>query len=82
MPPDFLEVHGVDVDAGRQQFVEPLLETKEAHAAAFEAMRLEVLGAAGDGVVQLVQCPPGMRAQVKGQNCRVHVHLQCRVGSE
>jgi hypothetical protein len=54
------------------KFVEPALETQEAHAAAFEALRLEVLGAAGDGAVQVLQCPPGMRAQIEGQDCRVH----------
>ena len=72
VPPNFLEEHRVDVIAGREEFVEPALESKESHSAAFESLRLKVLRAAGDGAVQVLQSPPGVCAQIKGQDCRVH----------
>jgi hypothetical protein len=39
----------------------------------FEPLRLEALRAADDAAVQVVQRPPGIRAQIEGQNRRVHV---------
>src|SRR5690606_17867718 len=72
VPSNFFEEHRVDVIAGREQFVEPALEAKEAHAATLESLGLEVLGATGDGAVQVMQCPPGVSAQIKGQDRRVH----------
>ena len=69
---EVLEEHRVDVIADRQQFVEPALETEETHAASFKSLRLEVLRAAGDSAVQVLQSPPGVCAQIKGQDRRVH----------
>lgn len=72
VPLNFLEEHRVDVVAGREQFIEPALETEETHAAPLKSLRLEVLRAAGDRAVQVLQSPPCVCAQIKGQDRRVH----------
>ena len=69
--PHFFEVHRIDGLARRQQFIEPALESEEAHATSFEALRLEMLGATGNAGVQVVQCPAGVCAQIEGEDAAV-----------
>ena len=75
MPTDFLEVHRVDVVARGEQLRQPALEPQEAHATAFEALRLELFGATRDRSVQVQQCPTGTGAQIEGQDRRIHLLL-------
>jgi hypothetical protein len=77
-----LEVQAVDAVAGLLDLGEPALEAQEAHSAAFEALRPEALGAAGDVAVAAAQRPAGGGAQIEGEDGGGHGVSPCSVWSD
>ncbi|MCY1311318.1 hypothetical protein D9M70_616040 [compost metagenome] len=74
------EVQAVDATGDGLQFGEPAFEAQEAHSAAFEALRLEMLGAARDMAVVVAQRPAGGGAQIEGKDGHGHRHCSISGG--
>src|SRR5690606_34058007 len=68
VPAHLLEVDGLDITGEAECLVEPTLEAEVAHAAAFEAVRLELGGAAEDAAAKIAERPAGRGAEIEGED--------------
>ena len=75
--PDFFEDHLVDAGIALLDVGEPAFESQVAHAAAFEALRTEAFGTAGDVAVAAALRPAGGGAQIEGEEGGCHGFNPC-----